>query len=104
MIENILEWIRRAIFKFLKIEDEPLMLNESIVEVDEKELERDRFMELYGEAKQNQEILNELSEEDLYKVMVLLNEEISIVANMVNEKVQKVQEKINVYYNKKELA
>ena len=69
-----------------------------------EEKEKIRFMEIYNSVKQNQEILKELSEEDLYRIMLLLKEEIAIVNKVVEGKVNDIEEEIIEYLESKKPA
>lgn len=48
--------------------------------------EKARIMELYKKIKQDESIISTISEQDLYKIMLLLNEEITIISDKIEEK------------------
>ncbi len=66
--------------------------------------EKERIMALYNRIKENEEIIPTVDDEDLYKIMLLLNEEILLVSGQMESKAKVLEEKVEEIESKKETA
>jgi len=64
----------------------------SVTEV--SNMEKARIMNLYDTIKQDSSKIDNVSEQDLYKLMLLLNEEITIINEKVEIKSKELEEKV----------
>ena len=61
-------------------------------------------MALYNRIKENEEIIPTVDDEDLYKIMLLLNEEILLVSGQMENKARALEDKVEEIEGKKETA
>ncbi len=66
--------------------------------------EKERIMNLYNRIKENEEIIPTVDDEDLYKIMLLLNEEILLVSGQMENKAKALEDKVEEIEGKKETA
>lgn len=66
--------------------------------------EKERIMALYNRIKENEEIIPTVDDEDLYKIMLLLNEEILLVSGQMENKARALEDKVEEIEGKKETA
>ncbi len=66
--------------------------------------EKERIMNLYARIKENEEIIPSVDDEDLYKIMILLNEEITLVSGQMETKAKELSDKVEEIKKKQETA
>lgn len=91
---NIFTRIKNAIrFIFVKKRNDVCdNLENRVVGVDIEE--KERILELYTKIKQDESIITGISEQDLYKIMLLLNEEITIVNDKLEIKAKELEDRV----------
>lgn len=95
--ENIFTRIKNSILKLFGKKQ----IENNIVQKEE-EVAKQELLKIYEGVKKNNDNIDSIDTEQLYKIMLLLNEEINLVNERVNKEIREIEDKIEKISSKME--